>query len=94
MGDTCHFDRHCISRTISGLHVFNYKGQDISTFRQGNLLKGIDNKNVRTEGIEPIKRVCTYFLFSLIYFITLPTAEILKGKNTRAWVSMVLYLKK
>ena len=26
--------------------------------------------------------------------ITLPTAEILSGKNARAWVSMVLYLKK
>ena len=26
--------------------------------------------------------------------VTLPTAEILSGKNTRAWVSMVLYLKK
>ena len=25
---------------------------------------------------------------------TLPTAEILSGKNVRAWVSMVLYLKK
>ena len=24
---------------------------------------------------------------------TLPTAEILRGKNARAWVSMVLYLK-
>ena len=26
--------------------------------------------------------------------LTLPTAEILSGKNVRAWVSMVLYLKK
>ena len=26
--------------------------------------------------------------------VTLPTAEILSGKNARAWVSMVLYLKK
>ena len=25
---------------------------------------------------------------------TLPTAEILSGKNARVWVSMVLYLKK
>ena len=25
---------------------------------------------------------------------TLPTAEILSGKNARAWVSMVSYLKK
>ena len=25
---------------------------------------------------------------------TLPTAEILSGENARAWVSMVLYLKK
>ena len=28
------------------------------------------------------------------YVHTLPTAEILSGKNARAWVSMVLYLKK
>ena len=27
------------------------------------------------------------------YLCTLPTAEILNGKNARAWVSMVLYLK-
>ena len=25
---------------------------------------------------------------------TLPTAEILSGKNARAWISMILYLKK
>ena len=31
--------------------------------------------------------------FRSMYF-TLPTAEILSGKNARAWVSMVLYLKK
>ena len=28
------------------------------------------------------------------HFTPLPTAEILSGKNVRAWVSMVLYLKK
>ena len=28
------------------------------------------------------------------YVITVPTAAILSGKNARAWVSMVLYLKK
>ena len=33
-----------------------------------------------------------FVLFS--EFGTLPTAEILSGKNVRAWVSMVLYLKK
>ena len=35
------------------------------------------------------------FLFQLVLFtkITLPTAEILSGKNARAWVSMVLYLE-
>ena len=32
------------------------------------------------------KRLCIMF--------TLPIAEILSGKNVRAWVSMVLYLKK
>ena len=28
------------------------------------------------------------------HYRTLPTAEILSGKNERAWISMVLYLKK
>ena len=28
-----------------------------------------------------------------MYHSTLPTAEILSGKNARAWVSMVLYKK-
>ena len=28
--------------------------------KQGNLLKGIDKKTVRREGIEPIRRVFTY----------------------------------
>ena len=28
------------------------------------------------------------------YLLTVPTAEILSGKNARAWVSMVLYLEK
>ena len=35
--------------------------------------------------------------FNLVHkylLFTLPTAEILSGKNARAWVSMVLYLKK
>ena len=27
-------------------------------------------------------------------YLTLPTADILSGKNARAWVSMVSYLKK
>ena len=27
-------------------------------------------------------------------WVTVPIAEILSGKNARAWVSMVLYLKK
>ena len=35
-----------------------------------------------------------YFLLSEIRQDTLPTAEVLSGKNARAWVSMVLYLKK
>ena len=30
----------------------------------------------------------------LVYAYTLPTAEILSGKNARAWVSMALYSKK
>ena len=31
----------------------------------GNLLKGIDKKTVKREGIEPIKRVFTYVVFSV-----------------------------
>jgi hypothetical protein len=31
---------------------------------QGNLLKSIDKKTSRREGIEPVKRVFTYILFS------------------------------
>ena len=31
---------------------------------------------------------------SNISFYTPPTADILSGKNARAWVSMVLYVKK
>ena len=31
---------------------------------------------------------------TVVTHYTLPTAEILSGKNARAWVSMVLYLKK
>jgi hypothetical protein len=36
---------------------------------QGNLLKGIDKKTGRSEGIEPIKRVFTYVLFSVTHFL-------------------------
>jgi anaphase-promoting complex subunit 1 len=35
---------------------------------QGNSLKGVDKKSVRREGQEPIKRVFTYFLFSVTPF--------------------------
>ena len=35
-----------------------------------------------------------FFLKLSRILLTLPTAEILSGKNARAWVSMVLYLKK
>ena len=35
---------------------------------QGNLLLGIDKKNVKREGIEPIIRVLTYVLFSVAHF--------------------------
>ena len=35
---------------------------------QGNLLKGIDKKIGRREIIEPIKRVFTYFLFSILTY--------------------------
>ena len=38
---------------------------------------------------------CALILSAYLQFIyTLPTAEILSGKNVRAWVSMVSYLKK
>ena len=36
---------------------------------QGNLLKGIDKKTVRRDGIEPINRVFTYVLFSVTHFL-------------------------
>ena len=36
---------------------------------QGNLLKGIDKKTGRREGIEPIKRDSTYVLLSVTYFL-------------------------
>ena len=40
--------------------------------------------------------ILAHFLFAqriLIWYVTLPTAEILSGKNARAWASMVLYFK-
>ena len=38
--------------------------------KQGNLLKGIDKKTVRREGIEPFKRVfITYVLFSVTHIL-------------------------
>ena len=36
---------------------------------QGNLLKGIDKKTVRRDGIEPINRVFIYVLFSVTHFL-------------------------
>ena len=36
---------------------------------QGNLLKGIGKKTVRKGGIEPIKSVCFYVLFSVTHLI-------------------------
>ena len=42
---------------------------DVLYFKQGNLLKGIDKKTVRREGIEYIKRVFTYVLFSVTHFL-------------------------
>ena len=36
---------------------------------QGNLLKDIDKKTSRREGIEPIKRVFTYVPFSVKHFL-------------------------
>ena len=38
-------------------------------FFQGNLLKGVDKKTGIKEGIEPIKRVFTYVLFSGTHFL-------------------------
>ena len=37
---------------------------------QGNLLKGIDKKTGRREGIESIKRFFTYVLFSVTHFLS------------------------
>ena len=42
--------------------------QDFIDPAQGNLLKGIDKKIIKTEGIEPIKRVLTYVLFSVTFY--------------------------
>ena len=42
--------------------------QDFIDPAQGNLLKGIDKKIGRREIIEPIKRVFTYFLFSILTY--------------------------
>ena len=48
-------------------------------------------KNLQESGleIEHEYRVVRFFWS----YPTLPTAEILNGKNAQAWVSMVLYLK-
>ena len=72
------------------------------TQNQDILLKVIHKKTGRRGGLESIK-VFTYVLFSVAHFFrvgkcsleyTLPTSEIISEKNARAWVSMVLYLKK
>ena len=40
------------------------------------------------------KKVTNIVPFATLLCSTVPIAEILSGKNARAWVSMVLYLKK
>ena len=48
-------------------HSLNVKKSTKLSFNQGNLLKGIDKKPVRREGIEPVKRVFTYVFFSVTH---------------------------
>ena len=42
-----------------------------------------------------LEQPCSFHTIQNSAFIaTVPTAEIINGENARAWVSMVLYLKK
>ena len=67
------------------------------------------NKLIKRWATEMHSRTCSVYIFAklcLNRFLkmhiwcldcmpnTLPTAEILSGKNARAWVSMILYLKR
>ena len=48
----------------------------------------------KNKQLEAWKRMLFPNFHNLTTYDTLPTDEILSGKNERAWVSMVLYLKK
>ena len=64
-----------LSKNVSGPAELGYLKNTATTFKKfmngpyrnfkGNLLKGIGKKTVRRGGIEPIKRVFTYVLFSV-----------------------------
>ena len=55
---------------------------------------GIFHFDNELEAVLPItSMILKAELFNEATFSTLPTAEILNGKNARAWVLMVLYLK-
>ena len=51
--------------------------------KYGRQLRGNDKKTVRREGIEPIKRVFTYVLFSVTHFLYVlqPLEELLRSKS-------------
>ena len=48
----------------------------------------------KSEMFGPNSKIDQFPRREIILGITVPIAEILSGKNARAWVSMVLYLKK
>ena len=60
--------------------------------------KNFPKKHTPKNGVMNIQTVAyNRIAHTIIYTgmdLTLPTAEILSGKNVRAWVSMVSYLKK
>ena len=64
--------KNLLLHIIYTLESMNYKVLvtvcDQAGENQGNLLKGIDKKTIRKQGIEPIKRVFTYVLFTYVLF--------------------------
>jgi hypothetical protein len=46
------------------------------------------------DGVVDVAVMFSAIFTPIISPFTLPTAEILSGKNARAWVSMVLYVEK
>ena len=65
--------KNLLLHIIYTLESINYKVLvtvcDQAGENQGNLLKGTDKKTIRRKGIEFIKRVFIYVLFSIIHFL-------------------------